>query len=103
MSAQGRTLARLALFALSAVPLVVKAPYLWRAWAHSPLDRAHLNLYGALALVAICAAIAVLRRRRLARLRLLPRDDGPLTFDAAHFFKKPSCVPAEDMINFFFK
>jgi len=62
MRAQSRTLPRLALFALSAVPLVVKVPYLWRAWAHSPLDRTHLNLYGALALVAICAAIAVLLR-----------------------------------------
>lgn len=55
----------LALLALSAVPLAAKAPYLWRAWTSSPIDRAHLGLYGALALVAAGAAIAFLRRLRL--------------------------------------
>ena len=62
MRTQRRSPARLVLLALSAVPLAVKVPYLWRAWVTSPLDRAHLNLYGALALVALCAAIVVLRR-----------------------------------------
>lgn len=61
MTVQRRTRIRLALLALAAVPLAVKVPYLWRAWIYSPIDRAHLKLYGALALVAIGAAIAVLR------------------------------------------
>ena len=61
MTVQRRTCIRLALLVLAAVPLAVKVPYLWRAWVYSPIDRGHLKLYGALALVAIGAAIAVLR------------------------------------------
>lgn len=60
---RSRNPARLALLALAAVPLAAKVPYLWRAWVSSPIDRAHLNLYGVLALVAALVAVAVLRRR----------------------------------------
>ena len=67
MTARSQRLARLALLALSAVPLAVKVPYLWHAWISSPIDRGHLNLYGTLALVAAGAAIAVLCRRASGR------------------------------------
>ena len=63
MSAQRRKIARAALLFLAAVPLAIKIPYLWRAWMTSPIDRAHLNLYGVLALVAAGIAVVVLCRR----------------------------------------
>ena len=56
--------ARSALIALAAVPLAVKAPYLWRAWVSSPIDRAHLKLYGILSLCAVAVAVFLLRRMR---------------------------------------
>lgn len=71
MSAPSPRLGRLAFLALCAVPLAVKLPYLWRAWVTSPIDRAHLNIYGLLALVALGAAIAAARLRP-ARLRKKP-------------------------------
>lgn len=53
---------RFALLALAAAPLAAKTPYLWRAYAFSPVDRANLRLYGALALVAVALAIGVVVR-----------------------------------------
>ena len=69
--------ARLLLLAAATVPLAAKTPYLARAWASSPVDRAHLGLYGALALVLAGAAAAAMLRWRfpagmaLARSRAL--------------------------------
>lgn len=67
MSAPGLSRStRAALLAIAALPLAVKAPYIWRAWVSSPIDRAHLNLFGLLSIAAVAVGVAVIRRRRNA-------------------------------------
>ena len=52
------------MLAIAALPLAFKAPYLWKAWTSSPLDRARLELYGLISLVAVAAGAAAFRRLR---------------------------------------
>ena len=57
---------RFALLAIAAVPLAAMAPYLWRAWVSSPIDRANLKLFGTLSLVAVAVGLVAYRRLRPA-------------------------------------
>ena len=65
MNLPGGLKSRLSLLALAAIPLAVKAPYLWRAWTSSPIDHDHLKFYGTLSLAAVIVAVALLRRLRV--------------------------------------
>ncbi|MBQ4200195.1 MAG: exosortase-associated EpsI family protein [Kiritimatiellae bacterium] len=70
MKGRWRRLIRFAPLALVFALLAIKAPYIRRAWATSPVDRANMGQYGVLALISLIVAGVALCRR--ARIRALP-------------------------------